>query len=222
MFDFQQARKNMVDCQIRPADVTDLRIISAMSDVPRERFVAPSQQTIAYIDEDIQLLDGLKSTTRYLMEPAPFARLLQLAQIEPDSIVLDVGCATGYSTGVLAHLCSSVVALEPDKNLATTATNTLAELEIDNAVVLNCELIDGYAKECPYDVIFIGGAVDQVPDTLLNQLKDGGRLVTVMGTGNAGQAVEFVRNNGITSMSTHFNCAVWPMPGFEKQPEFVL
>lgn len=220
MPEFLQARKNMVDCQIRPADVTNTAIISAMLEIPREKFVVSTRQSLAYIDEDISLETSTQGFPRYLMEAAPFARLLQLAQIQPDAIVLDVGCATGYSTAILSKLCTSIVALEPDANLAAKATQTLMDLEIGNGVVLTAPLEKGYAREGPYDVIFIGGAVDFVPDALLSQLKDGGKLVAVMGTGNTGRAVLYVRNDGNTSMDTHFNCAVWPMPGFKKHKEF--
>ena len=222
MPDYSQARLNMVDCQVRPADVTDLTIISAMLSVPRERFVPPSSQSVAYIDEDISLDISTHDCPRYLMEPASLAKLLQLANIQPDAVVLDVGCATGYSTAILSRLCSSVVALEQDKILYAKASENLAELEVDNAVVLKCDLEKGYPKESPYDAIFVGGAVDYIPDNLLEQLKNGGNLVCVVGTGNTGRATLYVRENGIASKSTHFNCAIWPIPGFRKQVEFVL
>lgn len=220
MTDYSTARTTMVDCQIRPSDVTDLAIIEAMLEIPRERFVAEGRQSLAYIDEDLSLDTTTDGKTRYLMDPAPLAKLLQLAEIRPDAIVLDVGCATGYSTAILAALCSSVVALEQDQKLATRAGDTLLELEIDNAVVVTGPLADGYAKEGPFDVIFVGGAVGQVPDKLVSQLKDGGRLVTVEGTGNTGIARLFTRNGNSSCKTSHFNCSVQPLPGFEKQPEF--
>ena len=126
MTDYTLARTNMVDCQVRPADVTDLKIIDAMLEIPRERFVPEQMQALAYLDEDLSL--NISTSTpegdcpRYLMEPASFAKLLQLAQVKPDSIVLDIGCASGYSTAVLASLCSSVVAVEEDEKLANIAT----------------------------------------------------------------------------------------------------
>ena len=220
MSEFSQTRKNMVDCQVRPADVTDIAIISAMLEIPREKFVGSAKVSVAYIDEDISLDTTTLDCPRYLMDAAPLARLLQLAQIQPDAIVLDVGCATGYSTAILSKLSTSIVAIEPDQTLADRATQTLSDLEIDNAVVLSVPLEKGYAKEGPYDVIFVGGAVDFIPDTLINQLKDGGKLVTVIGTGNTGRAVLFIRENDNTSMDSHFNCAVWPLPGFKKHKEF--
>ncbi len=220
MTEFSTARTTMVDCQVRPADVTDFAIIAAMLDIPREKFVGDQLVPLAYIDEDLTLEISTDGCPRYLMDPAPFAKLLQLAEIKADAIVLDVGCATGYSTAVIASLCSSVVALEQDEKLASIASNNLSELEIGNAVVVTGPLVDGYAKEGPFDVIFIGGAVGQIPGLLVDQLKDGGRLVTVEGTGNTGIATLYVKNGSASSKASHFNCAVWPLPGFAKLVEF--
>ena len=220
MIDFLAARTTMVDCQIRPGDVTDLAILDAMQKIPRERFLDDAQIPLAYIDEDLPLGVGEGSKTRYLMEPTSFAKLLQLAEIQPGAIVLDVGCATGYSTAVLASLCSSVVALEQDEKLAAKASDILSELEIDNAVVVTGPLINGFAKEGPFDVIFVGGAVGLIPDQLVKQLKNGGKLVTVEGTGNTGKATLYVRDGNNSCRYSHFNCAVHPLPGFEKTVEF--
>jgi len=220
MTDYSTARTTMVDCQIRPSDVTDFAILEAMLKIPRERFLADAQQPLAYIDEDISLDISTDGIPRYLMQPTSLAKLLQLAEIRPDAIVLDVGCATGYSTAILASLCSSVVAIEQDEKLATRAGDTLSDLEIDNAVVVAGPLAEGYAKEGPFDVIFVGGAVGRVPDKLVNQLKEGGKLVTVEGTGNTGIAKLYIKNGNTSCRTSHFNCSVWPLPGFEKQPEF--
>ena len=226
MTDYTLARTNMVDCQVRPADVTDLKIIDAMLEIPREQFVPEQMQALAYLDEDLSLNTSTSTQDgdcpRYLMEPASFAKLLQLAQITPDSIVLDIGCASGYSTAVLASLCSSVVAVEEDEKLANFAIKNLEKLEIGNGVVLASPLQVGYPKEGPYDVIFIGGAVEIVPQILTDQLKDGGRLVCVIGTGNTGCATLYVRAGDNVSKTTHFNCAVWPLPAMRKQKQFVF
>ena len=224
MNDYNAQRVTMVDCQIRPSDVTDFSIIAAMLEIPREKFVNGSQAQLAYRDEDLPLGDTGADTgsayPRCLMEPAPFARLLQLAEIQSGAIVLDIGCASGYSTAVLARLCSSVVALEEDEKLAAMATQNLSELEVDNAVVVTGPLVNGYAREGPFDVIFIGGAVGQIPGLLTEQLKEGGRLVAVEGTGNTGKATLYVREGEKLCKFSHFNCSVWPLPGFEKQVEF--
>jgi len=213
--DFSVLRTKMVDGQIRTTDVTDSAILEAMLTVPREAFVPPARQPLAYIDEDIEVAPG-----RYLMEPSPFAKIVQLAEVGSGDVVLDVGCATGYSAAILSRLASSVVALECDPALAASAGETLSRLGHDNVAVVEGPLEQGYPSEAPYDVIFVGGAVDEVPDALLSQLKDGGRLVAVVGRGNAGVARVFTRSGEVISSRRGFNAAVQPLPGFLRAPAF--
>ena len=220
MIDFENARTTMVDCQIRPNDVTDHRVIDAFMDVPREAFVSAAQRPLAYIDEDLPLSSG--GSKRYLMEAMSMSKLVQLADIKEDNIVLDIGCGSGYSTAILSKLCNSVVALECDEALAGQATQTLIELGCDNTVVVTGALENGLAKEGPYDAIFIGGAVDAVPEVLLAQLKDGGRLVVVEGTGNAGVAKLYTRDGGVIGANEAFNSSVMPLPGFEREVGFTF
>lgn len=220
MIDHELERTNMVDCQLRTYDITSHAVLDAIAVIPREKFVDRSLAPIAYLDEDIALGVSTDNVPRYLMEPAQFARLLQIADIKSQDIVLDVGCATGYSTAVLARLCGSVVAVEQDKNLVDIATQNLINQQVDNAVVVESKLSQGYAAESPYDVIFVGGAIECEPVELLGQLKSGGKLVTVVGTGNAGQATIYYKNDQQTSSRSFFNCAVWTLPGFQSKPGF--
>jgi len=220
VIDFEKARMTMVDCQIRPNDVTDRAILQAFMDVPREDFVSAAQRPLAYIDEDLPV--STEGDDRYLMEVTTMAKLVQLADIEADNIVLDIGCATGYSTAVLSRLCNSVVAVESDEHLAGRAGESLIEGGFDNAVVVHGPLEKGLSKEGPYDVIYIGGAVSELPEGLTGQLKEGGRLVVVEGTGNAGVARLYTRHGDALSGRTAFNSAVKPLPGFEAKPEFVF
>ncbi len=141
MVDFVTARRNMVESQVRPNKVTDPRLIEAMTETPRELFLPEALRGIAYVDEDIDLGDG-----RVLMAPMVLARLLQSADVRPTDIALDVGCATGYSTAVLARLCDTVVGIEPDPEMAAAAGNVLADAGVDNAAVIEAPLAGGYAK----------------------------------------------------------------------------
>jgi len=217
MQDFEKTRKNMVDCQIRTNDVTSIALLEAIQKVPRERFVPAEMAELAYIDEDIAL-----GNNRFVMEPAPFAKLAQAASIGPEDIVLDIGCASGYSSAVLSRFASLVIALEENPDLAKMAADTLNELDYDNVAVVEGPLNRGYPSEGPYDVIFVGGEVDQLPGTLLDQLRDGGKLVVVEGRGNAGVARLYLRTGDDISGRNLFNCAVKPLPGFEKAVEFAL
>ena len=223
---YDAARANMVENQVRPNKVTDDRVLNAMAAVPRERFVPEKFTGVAYVDEDIAVSQG-----RYLMEPMVLARLLQAAAIEPGDVVLDIGCATGYSTAVIARLADTVVAVESETELAETAIALMTELDADNTAVVTGELAEGYAKQAPYDVIVLEGAVDEVPETLSDQLIEGGRLVAVVTGGKAadhrggnrvGRATLMRRLHGALSNSILFDGSVPPLPGFDIERGFVF
>lgn len=213
--DFSARRVKMVDGQLRTTDVTNAPILDAFLAVPREAFLPASQRDLAYIDEDIRLA-GMTGEPRYMMEPSPLAKLLQLAGIGSEDSVLDVGCGSGYSAAILSRLARTVTALESDSGLAETARTTLASLGYDNVTVVEGELRDGYAQNAPYNVILLGGSVEEVPQALLDQLAEGGRLVAVEGHGNAGVARLFLKTTGIATGRRAFNAAIKPLPGFER------
>lgn len=223
MMDFEAARTKMVDNQIRTTDVTSHSVLSAFLTVPREAFVPADLKPLAYIDEDLQIApakDG--NPPRYIMEPSPLAKLVQLAAITKDDVVLEIGCGAGYAAAILSQVAGSVVAVESDEALAAKATATLSELAYDNVAVVTGNLEQGYPGEGPYDVIFVNGAVEEVPEALLSQLHEGGRLVAVVGYGNAARARLYVRAHGVASFSEYFNAAVKPLPGFRTAAEFVF
>jgi len=209
-------RRSMVDGQVAPNGVTDERVSEALLAVPRERFVPKALRGVAYMDKDVPLGDG-----RFLMEPRVFARLLQQAAIGPEEAVLEIGCASGYSTAVLARLAGAVVAVESDEALAAAAERALTELEIANAAVVRGDLASGYAEQAPYNVIFLGGAVEALPPALLEQLAEGGRLLAVERAGNVGHAVIYLRR-GVVSRRVLFDAQVPLLPGFRRQAGFVF
>jgi protein-L-isoaspartate(D-aspartate) O-methyltransferase len=218
--DFERLRAKMVDGQLRTTDVNRVPLLDAFMSVPREAFVPARLKPLAYLDEDLEITSSGSQARRFLMEPSPFAKLLQLADIGPTDLVLDVGAATGYSAAILSRIAGSVIALEDDASFADAATAHLAELGFDNVAVVQGALSIGYPSEAPYDVIVIEGAVDEVPQALFDQLKDGGRLVVVEGHGNAGVANLYVKQGNVVSARRGFNAAVKPLPGFQKEPAF--
>ena len=218
MIDYAQARLNMVDSQLRTNKVTDPRVLEAFLAVPRERFVPAGLRGTAYVDDDLPLGGG-----RYLLAPMTEARLLQLAAIGPDEAVLEIGCATGYGTAVIARLARSVVAIESDPALAEQAAARLRELAVGNATVIAAPLEEGYPGLGPYGAVVFQGGVARLPDAFAPQLAEGGRLVAVMPKAvGMGQAVIMTRFGSLLSRRPSFDAAAPPLPGFQREPSFVF
>lgn len=221
MSDFARARLNMVESQLRPNGVRDPRIVTAMLELPREAFVPASMRALAYMDQELPLRPGTAAVpARHLMAPLPLARLVQLASVGVGDIVLDVGCATGYSAAVLARLAESVVALECDGDLAESASATLEEQGVDTAVVVTGPLQEGYPSEGPYDAIVLGGAVPEVPPSLLEQLKPRGRLAAIVFEEGVGRAYRYERVGSGFGRGSAFEAGAPPLPGFERVAAF--
>ena len=215
MTDFAAARRHMVDGQVRTADVTDLRILAAMEDIPRERFVPADVVELAYLDHDLPVGGG-----RRLIKPMVLAKLIQAADIGGTDNVLDVACATGYGAAVLSQIAGSVVALEEDKKLAAAAGTALANYP--NVTVVSGALTAGWAKGARYDAILLEGATELVPHDLCRQLKDGGRLVCVLGSGPAAKAMIYSRSGEDFGGRPLFDAAAPLLPGFAKKPIFAF
>ena len=178
MSGFSTARQKMVDGQVRPSDVTDIRIIDAMLEVPREAFAPQSQRALAYLDLDLEVSEGT-SAKRYLIKPAVTAKMLQAAEITNTDRVLVVGCATGYTAALAAKLAGQVTATESDPSLSAKAGSVLAEIGLGNVTVKAAAAAEGDPASAPFDVIVLNGATEVTPDRLYRQLKEGGRLVGV-------------------------------------------
>jgi protein-L-isoaspartate(D-aspartate) O-methyltransferase len=223
MTDFAAQRLSMVESQLRPNEVTDTRLLTAMRELPRELFVPPRVRSLAYIDEAIEIfppVDG--APARYLLAPMVLARLVQLAAVGPEDSVLDVGCGTGYSTTVLARLGRKVVGLEPEPELADAARRALRQVGAENAEIIEGPLPRGYKRGAPYDVILLNGSVPEPPEPLIEQLEEGGRLAAVLAEGLQGKAYLFVKIAGEASGLPHFDAGARSLPGFRPAPAFVF
>jgi protein-L-isoaspartate(D-aspartate) O-methyltransferase len=217
MTDFAAARRAMVDCQVRPSDVTRYAIIEAMLWAPRELFVPRSKREIAYAEAEIPLAPG-----RTLLPPRVFAKMIETASIGPRDLVLDVAPGTGYSTAVIARMAEAVVAVEPDRNMAGQAQALLDQLEVMNAAVAPGAAVEGDPAHGPYDVIMVNGGVMELPSGLTDQLKDGGRLVAIFMDRGVGQCRVLTRAGDALSERYAFDASAPVLEGFEKTPSFAF
>ena len=217
MFDAANARRLMVEGQIRTADVTDTTVLDAMQTLPRERFLPPALVQLAYLDGDVPVRRG-----RTLLRPMVLAKLVQAARIDRDHRVLDLGCATGYSAAVISRLAGSVVALEEDADLAREAKEALAAVGAANVEVVTGPLAAGWPAGGPYDVIFLDGATEIRPDSLGPQLKPDGCVVGVYSPTAASKATIFHFIEGHMVGRPVFDAAARVLPGFSAPPQFVF
>jgi protein-L-isoaspartate(D-aspartate) O-methyltransferase len=207
----------MVDTQVRPSDVTKFPIIDAMLSVPRETFVPDRLREAAYVGENLDIGDG-----RVMLEPRTLAKMLEALDVQPSHVALDVACGLGYSTAILAHLCEFVVAVEDDEARAQEAQSTLSGQGIDNAAVMSGSLTEGSEKSGPYDVIVVQGGVQEMPATLLDQLRDGGRIAGVFLEGTLGVVRIGHKVDGAINWRFAFNASAPVLAGFEKRAVFAL
>ncbi len=217
MFDYSAARAHMIDSQIRTSDVTDLGVLRAFRAISREDFVPKAQQALAYGDATIDLGEG-----RVMMRPRDFSKLVQAADILPTDVVLDVACGRGYSTAILAQLCETVIGLETSAEAVELASNQLAEAEITNAAIVQGELKLGASEHGPFNVIFVNGAVHEVPKNWRDQLANQGRLVSIIQDGPIGRATIFTRVGDAVGERVIFDASAPLLPGFSREAEFVF
>ncbi len=217
MSDFTTRRRMMVDTQVRPSDVTEFPIIDAMLTIPREAFVPRDKVEAAYISENIELADA-----RVLLEPRTFAKMLDALDLGNGDMVLDIGCGFGYSAAVIAHIVEAVVAVEDNETLVEEAQPLLTEHHADNVILHQGPLAAGAAEHGPYDAILIEGGVEEVPEEILGQLKDGGRIACLFVENALGTVRVGHKLDGAVSWRFAFNAGAPVLPGFERAPSFAL
>lgn len=217
MTDFSAARTAMVDCQVRPSDVTKFPIIEAMLAVPREAYVPAAKKSVAYAGKHIAL-----SPDRALLDARTFAKMLDSVNIRPTDLVLDLGCGMGYSSAVIARLAEAVVAVEENADLAAIATETLSDMSVDNVLVTQAKLSEGNAKHGPYDVVITEGAIAELPPAIADQIKDGGRIVAILQQDDLSQCRIGYKADSNISWRYAFDASAPLLAGFEAQEEFAF
>ena len=217
MADYQTRRTLMVDTQVRPSDVTKFPIIEALLSVPREDYVPDAKRDAAYVGENIEIGGG-----RVLLEPRTLAKMLDAVDVQPTDVVLDLACGLGYSTAVLAEMADFVVAVEDDAARAEDAQANLSAHGVDNAAVFEGPLAEGAAKNGPYDLIMLQGAVETVPDALLAQVKEGGRMIAIFAEGALGVVRVGRKIDGAMNWRMAFNANAPVLAGFAKEAAFTF
>jgi protein-L-isoaspartate(D-aspartate) O-methyltransferase len=208
-------RKAMIDSQLRTSGVSASWVLAAMGSEPREEFVPAAAKDIAYMDRQIPLADG-----RTMNPPMATGLMLQQADVNVDDEVLVIGGAAGYSAKLLARRAKRVVIVEQDKALASAAKTSLSGLT--NVAVVEGALNEGAAKQGPYSLIVIDGAIEQLPSALLDQLVDGGRIVTGLSEGAVTRIAMGVKRANVAALRPFSDCSVAKLPGFESAAEFVF
>lgn len=217
MNDYSERRIAMVDCQVRPSDVTKFPIIQAMLEIPREKFVPDPRRDLAYIGTHIEI-----GHRRVILDPRILAKMLDALDIRPNELVLDIGSGLGYSTAVIARMAEAVVALEEDESMSSDAENSFADQSVDNAIAVSGNLSEGAARLGPFDVICIQGGIEVVPESIVDQLKQGGRIGCIFASGPAGECRIGVKHKDKMVWRMAFNAHAPILPGFEQKKFFKL
>ncbi len=216
--DYEAARRHMVESQVRPNDVTDLRIQTAMETTPREIFLPADLRDQAYVEREIVYGPG-----RHLLRARDFAKLVAAADPRPDDLVLNAVCGSGYSAAILAQLVDMVVSLESDETLASVAQENWTALGFGNAAVITGAPWDGAADQGPFDLIFLGGAIERRPEKLLLQLKEQGRLATIRRKNGVSRGGLYRRSGDAFAFTEYFDAATSAvLSGFEAPKGFVF
>ncbi|MEL7106718.1 MAG: protein-L-isoaspartate O-methyltransferase [Pseudomonadota bacterium] len=217
MTEYKTLRTTMVDTQVRPSDVTRFPVIDAFLKVPREVFVPASQRDAAYVGENVVI-----GPDRVVLEPRTLAKMIDLLNVEPDDLVLDIAPGLGYSSAILSELGEAVVAVEPDPDFARDAAANLAEADALNVIVVEGDATEGAPQHGPYDAILIGGAVETLPQALIDQLKPGGKIAVLFLEGRVGVCRIGIKSTSGIGWRFGFNAGAPLLPGFGAKPAFAL
>ncbi len=214
---FKNRRRNMVDCQVRPSDVTSFPIIQAMLAIPREDYVPEQKKELAYLGDHLGIGNG-----RFLLDPRILAKMLDTLAIRLDELVLDIGSGLGYSSAIIASVAEAVISLEENEEFSNEAENIFSLHSVDNVVPVHGVLSEGMPRYGPYDVITVQGCIETLPPAILDQVKLGGRIGAIVITENGGKCRIGINKPSGVDWQTAFDAEAPILPGFEKTGEFVF
>ncbi len=207
----ETARRAMVDCQVRPSDVTRVELIDAMLWAPREAYLPKAKRAQAYVGEHLAIGDN-----RFELDPMVFAKLLNSADPRSGDLVLVVGGGYGYAAAVISRMAAAVVSLESDPVMAKAASENLQAHEVDTAIPVEGALTEGCAEHSPYNLIVLNGAsAIEPPQALTDQLADGGRIAMIRMQGPVGRCMIGVKSGDVMSWRTEFDAIASVLPGYE-------
>lgn len=221
MIDLAAVRRNMVDTQLRTYDVSSKRVLDAVDDVRRECYLPASLSALAYVDQTLTIR-GADGASRDLLQPMVLARMIQAADIAPGDRVLDVAGGSGYAAAIMTAMGATVTLLESSESLAVEARRALAADGVGLVSVVSGDLAAGSPAAAPFDVVLIEASLDVEPTGLLAQLRDGGRLVAIMGGGRAGRVTVYQRSGESMGNRAVFDAAAAVLPEFRAAPSFTL
>lgn len=216
--DFDLAREIMVDTQIRPNDVTDPAIVAAFLRTPREEFVPSARRSVAYSEMEIETSEG-----RALWTPRDTAKLVKMAQIKPGDVVLVIAAGAGYEAALISHLADTVIALDDNAGLVDAMATRFAELGLDRIAPVEGKIAEGLAGQAPFDVIYVCGMVQTLPEAWGAQLAEGGRLVAVVSDhGKLGRGKVFTKAGDTLSSRDGFDACPPALSEFDRKPSFTF
>ncbi len=208
----ETSRRHMIDSQLRTNGVTAAWIVKAMGELPRETFLPAGKEAFAYLDRSVPL-----GKDRMLNPPLATAEILQSAEVSEQDNVLLIGAGTGYMAALLAGRAAKLVAVESDSGLAKAAATKVPGLKL-----VEGNLAEGAPKGAPYSLILIDGAIETLPDAIVAQLAEGGRIVTGLVDGPVRRLAIGTKHGGHVALRPFADIEIAPLPGFEKAREFVF
>ena len=207
--------KNMIDGQVKPLSNIEPSILEALYNIDRKDYTPENFKDFSYSEKNVYL-----GNERYLLKPAITAKLLSALEVETSETVLIIGSTTGYSAAIISKIAETVICIEEDQDLITFSESIASSSSINNIVFINNKLSKGYIDQGPYSCILIEGGIEEVPNIILDQISEGGRLVTVIMQNDAGSAIKYIRKNNQIISQFLFSIEAPSLKSFEKSKKF--